>query len=131
MGGSHEGEDGAGVGRAHGRECARLRGGVGGGGLSPTQITIKGPNGYFAGKILSANASCLGGRQRAGVHAVLAHDPFERIASDTSERQGDRGVWSVGNTGFRDGFFQARVTKTTTCRGARSRILELDNGVPQ
>jgi hypothetical protein len=55
----------------------------------------------------------------------------DRIATDTSERVGDRGQWSVGNTGERDGFFYARVARSEGCRGDRSRTIELVDGVPQ
>jgi hypothetical protein len=55
----------------------------------------------------------------------------DRIASDTSERQGDHGEWSVGNTGFRDGFFYAKVGRSPGCRGDLSKTIELVDGVPQ
>jgi hypothetical protein len=99
--------------------------------LAPTRVTIRGPNGDFSGKIFSDATSCLGNRTVRLFMAESAGGPFERIATDTSQRVGDRGEWSAGNTGFRDGFFQARVLKTTACRGARSRILELVDGQPQ
>jgi hypothetical protein len=38
---------------------------------------------------------------------------------------------SFGNTGLRDGFFFAKARATPDCRGGRSRVLELVNGVPQ
>jgi hypothetical protein len=61
-----------------------------------------------------------------------ADGPFERTGnSDTSEQQGDVGVWSMGNTGLRDGFFFARTGRTSECRSGRSKVLELVDGVPQ
>src|SRR5215212_8144738 len=41
------------------------------------------------------------------------------IASDTSERQGDVGVWSVGNTGM-EGKFYARTGATLECKADSS-----------
>ena len=41
------------------------------------------------------------------------------IASDTSERQGSVGVWSVGNTGM-EGKFYARTGSTLECKGDTS-----------
>ncbi len=55
----------------------------------------------------------------------------DRIASDTSDVQGDHGEWSVGNTGFRDGFFYAKVGRSPGCRSDRSKTIELVDGVPQ
>ena len=61
-----------------------------------------------------------------------ADGPFERTGnSDTSEQQGDVGVWSMGNTGLRDGFFYAKTGATPDCRGDRSKVLHLVGGVPQ
>jgi len=51
--------------------------------------------------------------------------------SDTSEQQGDVGVWSLGNTGLRDGFFYVKAKKTPDCKSGKSKVLELVDGVPQ
>jgi hypothetical protein len=61
-----------------------------------------------------------------------AGGPFERTGnSDTSQRDGSVGEWSMGNTGLRDGFFFAQAARTDRCRADRSRIIELRNGVQQ
>lgn len=97
-----------------------------------TIVTIKGPDGDFHGKIKSQASACLGGRLVRLFMSDSADGPFERTGnSDTSERRGDVGVWSMGNTGLRDGFFYAKAKKTPDCRGGRSRVLELVNGIPQ
>ena len=89
------------------------------GGSVPTKVTIKGPNGDFHGKILSKSQDCLGDR-RVAVFEQLGdqQDPpnDDRNASTTSERDGDHGEWSVGNTGERDGFFYARAARSPGCR---------------
>ena len=41
------------------------------------------------------------------------------------------GVWSMGEYGLRDGFFYARAKATPDCRGDRSPVLQLIDGVPQ
>jgi hypothetical protein len=101
---------------------------------TPTKVTIKGPNGDFQGRVLSTNTDCLGDR-RVAVFEQLGdtQDPStdDRIATDTSERNGTVGRWSVGNTGFRDGFFYAKVGRTPECKGDRSKTIELVDGVPQ
>jgi hypothetical protein len=100
--------------------------------LARTIVTIKGPDGDFHGKIRSQDPGCLGDRLVRLFMSDSADGPFARTGnSDTSEQQGDVGVWSLGNTGLRDGFFFAKAKKTPECRGGRSRVLELVNGVPQ
>lgn len=97
-----------------------------------TTVTIKGPNGDFHGKIKSEDSECLGDRTVRLFMSDSADGPFERTGnSDTSEQQGDVGVWSFGNTGLRDGFFYAKAASTPECRGDRSKVLELVDGVPQ
>lgn len=97
-----------------------------------TIVTIKGPDGDFHGKIKSQDPGCLGDRLVRLFMSDSADGPFERTGnSDTSEQQGDVGVWSMGNTGLRDGFFYAKAKATPDCKGGRSRTLELVDGVPQ
>jgi hypothetical protein len=97
-----------------------------------TTVTIKGPNGDFNGKIKSLDAGCLGDRLVRLFMSDNADGPFARTGNtDTSQQQGDVGVWSMGNTGLRDGFFYAKAKATPDCRGGRSRVLQLVDGVPQ
>ncbi len=97
-------------------------------GAAETKVTIKGPNGDFHGKVKSEKGKCLGGRE-VTVYRLIGngYDPEndEEIASDTSERQGDVGVWSVGNTGERNGAFYALVAKSQGCKAAFSKPLSL------
>ena len=102
------------------------------GAAARTIVTIKGPDGDFQGKIKSQDPGCLGDRLVRLFMSDSADGPFERTGnSDTSEQQGDVGVWSMGNTGLRDGFFFARTGRTSECRSGRSKVLELVDGVPQ
>ena len=97
-----------------------------------TTVTIKGPDGDFHGKIKSDDPACRGDRLVRIFMSDSADGPFERTGnSDTSEQQGNAGVWSMGNTGLRDGFFYAKAQATPGCRGGKSRVLELVDGVPQ
>ena len=97
-----------------------------------TIVTIKGPDGDFHGKIKSPDAGCLADRVVRLFMSDSADGPFERTGnSDTSEQQGSVGEWSLGNTGLRDGFFYAKAKATPACKGGKSRVLELVNGVPQ
>jgi hypothetical protein len=49
----------------------------------------------------------------------------EVVASDTSELQGDHGVWSTGNTGLSSGKFYARAGRTPDCKADASRTVQL------
>jgi hypothetical protein len=99
--------------------------------LSATKVTIKGPDGDFHGKIFSSNTHCLGGRVVRVFMSTDNGSTWQRIGSDTSSRNGSYGTWSIGNSGYRDGLFYARATRTTSCRGGKSPTIELVNGVPQ
>lgn len=99
---------------------------------SKTIVTIKGPNGDFHGKIKSPDPGCRGDRVVRLFMSDSADGPFARTGnSDTSEQHGHVGVWSMGNTGLRDGFFYVKAKATPTCRRGKSRVLELVHGVPQ
>ncbi|MGZ8606266.1 MAG: hypothetical protein ACXWXQ_04375 [Actinomycetota bacterium] len=111
-----------------------LAGAAGAGGAVATKIPSRGPQGDFAGRILSASDSCLAER-RVSVYQQVGDDQDpradDRIASDTSDQNGNHGEWSVGNTGFRDGKFYAKVAKAPGCKGDRSKTIELVDGEPQ
>lgn len=108
--------------------CAALVavGVAGAAGAAETRVTIKGPNGDFHGKIKSSKGKCLGDRE-VTVYRLLGngYDPEndEEIASDTSERQGDVGKWSVGNTGERNGDFYAFAARSPGCKSAVSKVI--------
>lgn len=110
--------------------CATVvvTGGAAGAAPAATQVTIEGPQGDFQGEILSAKKKCLGNRtvkvyKQKGKEQAPATD--EVIASDTSERNGDHGEWSVGNTGFKSGKFYARALKAPDCRKGTSPTIKI------
>jgi len=97
-------------------------------GVASTRVTIKGPNGDFHGKIFSSRGKCLGGRtvkvyKLRGNGYDPAHD--KQIASDTSERDGDHGDWSVGNTGAKKGTYYALAKRSEGCKRGFSKTLTL------
>jgi hypothetical protein len=102
--------------------------GAGARGAAQTHVTIKGPNGDFSGKIKSSNPKCLGDR-KVIVYRIRGngYDPEHdtKIASDTSERRGDRGVWSVGNTGAGPGAYYALAKRSPGCKLGLSIPLQL------
>ena len=101
---------------------------AGAAGRADTKVTIHGQNGDFQGRILSNTQRCLGGR-KVVVYKQKGdqQNPFKdnKVGSDTSERHGDHGDWSLGNTGFRNGDFYAHVTRTDACKGDFSRTISL------
>jgi hypothetical protein len=87
-----------------------------------TTVTIQAEGVDLFGKIKSPKLSCLGDRmvkvyKQKGSEQSPATDPV--IASDTSERVGDHGEWSVGNTGM-EGKFYARTRATLECKADTS-----------
>ncbi len=45
------------------------------------------------------------------------------IGTDTSAPNGPDGMWSIGNSGFKDGSFYAKVTKTDECGADLSKVI--------
>lgn len=96
-------------------------------GLAKTTLTIRADGTDLSGKVFSPKASCLGNRQvklykQEGAEQRPGTDTL--VATDTSERQGDRGVWSTGNTGM-TGKFYARTGKTSECRADASETIRV------
>lgn len=87
-----------------------------------TTLTIQAEGVDLSGKVKSSKLSCLGNRmvkvyKQKGTQQSPSTDTV--IASDVSERVGDHGEWSVGNTGM-EGKFYARTRGTLECTGATS-----------
>ena len=87
-----------------------------------TTLTIQAEGVDLSGKVKSSKLGCLGNRtvkvyKQKGTQQSPSTDPV--IASDISERVGDHGEWSVGNTGM-EGKFYARTRGTLACTGATS-----------
>lgn len=91
-------------------------------------VTIHGDNGDFHGRIHSKRQGCLGDRivkvyKQKGDSQRPKRDPV--IAKDISEKDGDHGVWAVGNTGFKKGNFYAKVRRNDACRANFSQTIHL------
>jgi hypothetical protein len=108
-----------------------MAGVAGAGGAVETRITIKSSNGDFHGKIFSSRRRCLGGRN-VTVYKLKGngYDPANdrKVGSDTSERHRDHGVWSAGNTGFKHGWFYALAARSSGCKEAVSKPIQLPSG---
>jgi hypothetical protein len=92
-------------------------------GASKDKLTIKGPNGDFQGTIKAKKRKCMKGR---GVHVFMVTDQgAQEIGSDSSELNSDksRGLWSIGNSGYKNGRFFARADAKGQCSPLRSKTI--------
>lgn len=99
---------------------------AGAGGAAETRVTIQTENGDFFGKVRSPRLhKCADNRtvklyKQRGPNQNPSREKV--VASDTSELQGDYGVWSTGNTGL-TGKFYARAGKKPGCKADASRTV--------
>ena len=94
-------------------------------GPAKTTLTIRAQGTDLSGTVQSRRGSCLGDRnirlyRQKGKEQRPGSDTL--VATDTSERQGDHGEWSTGNTGMR-GKFYVRTGKVPGCTGAASKTI--------
>ncbi len=89
-----------------------------------TTLTIRAQGLDLSGTVRSERSRCLGNRQIKLYKVKPGAD--ELVATDTSERQGNRGVWSTGNTGM-SGRFYVRTGKVPGCKGAVSKTIRASN----
>jgi len=90
-----------------------------------TILTIKADGTDLSGKVQSPRKKCLGGRNiKLYKQLGSAQNPStdDLVGSDTSERQGNVGVWSTGNTGM-TGKFYVRTGKTPGCKADASKTI--------
>lgn len=93
---------------------------------TPTKVIIQAESGGFFGYVQSADQDCADGRtvvlyKQLGQFQKPRTDL--RIGSDTAQANGDRYMWSTGNTGSRFGRFYARAVRTLDCAPANSRTV--------
>jgi hypothetical protein len=103
-------------------------------GATNGKLTITGPNGDFQGTIKAKKRKCMKNRE-VRVFMVTDQGPQE-IGSDTSELNSakTRGLWSIGNSGYKNGKFYATAGAKGTCAALKSKTITLvtpDDGEPQ
>jgi hypothetical protein len=91
-----------------------------------TGVTIKGPGNVY-GYVLSERASCQVGRivrvyKQTGSTQNPAVDT--KMATATSEQQGNKGKWDLGNPGFPHGKDYAMARKTPRCAPGFSKTVK-------
>ena len=109
--------------------CALATSGVAAasGGKADTGVTIQGPDNIH-GTVLSERASCQYNRKvivfkQAGKNQNPPAD--QKMATTTSERSGNVGVWDLGNPGFPNGKYYAKAKSTSTCAAGFSKTLKI------
>jgi hypothetical protein len=92
-------------------------------GAAKDKLTIKGPNGDFQGTIKAKKRKCMKNRT---VHVyMLTDEGAQEIGSDTSELNSDktRGLWSIGNSGYKNGKFYATADGKGSCSPLKSKTI--------
>ncbi len=96
-------------------------------GSASTTVTIKGQNGDYSGTVNSPRLHRCADQRTITVYKQQGstQNPSldTKIGSDTSELHGHHGEWSIGNSGFKSGWFYARAAKTPGCKAASSRSI--------
>jgi len=97
--------------------------------LTPTKVTIQAQSGGdFYGYVKSSDPGTCSNERKVILYRMLGDSPHpsddQKIASDTAGPNGDRYMWSTGNTGQRHGKFYARVKRTTYCAGDLSPVVK-------
>lgn len=97
------------------------------GGAAKTTLTIKAEGTDLSGKVKSPKLRCVGDREiklykQRGSEQKPRADTL--VATDTSERRGDHGEWSTGNTGM-SGKFYVRTGKVPGCKADASKTIRV------
>jgi len=97
------------------------------GGKADTKVSIKGDNGDYYGYVKSSDAGNCANDRKVKVFKQTGNDQDPKhdlkIGTDTAEPNGDKYMWSIGNSGYKHGEFYAKVGKTSLCKGATSKTI--------
>jgi len=97
------------------------------GGKADTKVSIKGEGGDYYGYVKSSDADNCANERKVKVFKQLgsSQDPKhdQKIGTDTTEPNGGKYMWSIGNSGYKSGKFYAKVGKTSLCKGATSKTI--------
>jgi hypothetical protein len=93
-----------------------------------TKVNIKGEDGDYYGYVKSSDAgNCANGRKvKVFKQLGSVQDPKNdlKIGTDTAQPNGDRYMWSIGNSGYKHGHFYAKVGKTSVCKGDTAKTID-------
>lgn len=100
---------------------------AGAAGKADTTVSIKGGPDFFGYVKSSDPANCAEGRTIKLMKILSGSTPKpsvdEYIGSDTASSNGNRYMWSTGNTGAGSGKFYARATGTPECKADNSKVI--------
>src|SRR5688572_10846448 len=92
-----------------------------------TKVTIKGDNGDYYGYVKSSDPDCESFDREVKVYEMLGSSPKPKndqlIGSDTAQPNGPDLMWSIGNSGYKDGSFYAKVKKANGCDADLSKVI--------
>ncbi len=92
-----------------------------------TKVTIKAESGGFFGYVKSEKTKCANGR-KVTLYKLKGngYDPKndEKIGSDIAQANGDKYMWSTGNTGSRKGNYYAYAKKIKGCKADFSKVIK-------
>ena len=95
-------------------------------GQTSSKVTIKGSDGDYYGYVKSSKSSCESNRT-VKVYKMKGSSPKPskdtKIGSDIAQPNGPDGMWSIGNSGFKNGKFYARIAATDKCGGDLSKVI--------
>ena len=97
------------------------------GGKADTKVSIKGDNGDYYGYVKSSDTGNCANDRKVKVFKQTGNDQDPKhdlkIGTDTAEPNGEKYMWSIGNSGYKHGEFYAKVGKTSLCKGATSKTI--------
>lgn len=98
-------------------------------GAAPTFLTIRAQGLDLSGTVRSPRLHCVGNRRiRLYKQKGAGQNPSvdTLVATDISERHGDHGEWSPGNTGMR-GKLYVRTARVAGCKAGASKTIRAHN----
>jgi hypothetical protein len=96
-------------------------------GRTETKVKIKAESGGFYGYVKSEKKKCANGRKVVlyklkGNGYNPKHD--KKIGSDIAQPNGNKYMWSTGNTGYMKGYFYAYAKKIKGCDAGFSKAIK-------
>ena len=92
-----------------------------------TKVTIKAESGGFFGYVKSEKNKCANGR-KVTLYKLKGNGydrkNDEKIGSDIAQANGDKYMWSTGNTGSHKGDYYAYAKKINGCKADYSKVIE-------
>lgn len=96
-------------------------------GKAETKVNIKGEGGDYYGYVKSSDEDNCADQRKVKVFKQLGptQDPKHdlKIGTDYAQPNGDKYMWSIGNSGYKHGSFYAKVKKSSECDAALSKVI--------